>query len=679
MLIILIWSIYSGITYMARRSDNKGALRDLRRDGQPARRMTDEEQALVQPFLFDPAKPKKQAQLINDGVYPLHGAFVRHGIEASQGGSTMHDTLGDVDVVLPYDARSYLVENNHAEVVLTEKFAIVVALNGEFDLAGGREREQRRQKQDQQWNSGRTGALQSVIDLEVDPPEADEAPPTAEQLAQAERELDDATRVEILAQRDETPAEVAARQGRGFGFWCRCCGPWPSCAWGWRAGAGHAVRRRRGRAGRAGLVADLAPARAGRAAEGEPRARRVERHRAEQSVHSQTVSTQLFLGDKLPVNLPDHWRANLQLPDDGRVDMDLRVQDYAVLRLGGNYSVDEEQRLFPRVFWGRHMTLALTGLAALGALWAVAPNLPGDLALTRAWVQSDGPRSYASAEALAQDPPGFGQPVSLRGAACCELVQGTSEQAARADCDRLRWGGAAPTVPELEIDPAIMALHTGEFLRTRANPMLDMLLQSQVAQRMRTNPMAAYNMRGLSFYRVSGLTDTVLAVERGCAVAGRDAADACGALKAALVEHLLFADDEPKNWAELLAGARRRVQAQGIERRVRHHLAQCRDGSRAGPLQRLSGHHAGHEPRGRGGAGKPDRRRGAARLAGAACDVAQHHRQERGRPAVVMEPPVAHRGPGRAAAVPGGWSGVWRAPRRVGPAGAERGLGTQPG
>ena len=131
--------------------------------------------------------------------------------------------------------------------------------------------------------------------------------------------------------------------------------------------------------------------------------------------------------------------------------MDLRVQDYAVLRLGGNYSVDEEQRLFPRVFWGRHMTLALTGLAALGALWAVAPNLPGDLALTRAWVQSDGPRSYASAEALAQDPPGFGQPVSLRGAARCELVQGTSEQAARADCDRLRWGGAAPTVPELEM------------------------------------------------------------------------------------------------------------------------------------------------------------------------------------------------------------------------------------
>ncbi|MCR2660489.1 hypothetical protein NSP18_24395, partial [Salmonella enterica] len=69
----------------------------------------------------------------------------------------MHDTLGGVDVVLPYDARDYLREDNQAEVVMTEKFAIVVALNGEFDLAGGREREARRQKQNQQWSSGKLG------------------------------------------------------------------------------------------------------------------------------------------------------------------------------------------------------------------------------------------------------------------------------------------------------------------------------------------------------------------------------------------------------------------------------------------------------------------------------------------------------------------------------------------
>ena len=238
MLIILIWSIYSGITYMARRSDNKGALRDLRQDGQPARRMTDEEQALVQPFLFDPAKPKKQAQLINDGVYPLHGAFVRHGIEASQGGSTMHDTLGDVDVVLPYDARSYLVENNHAEVVLTEKFAIVVALNGEFDLAGGRERELRRQKQDQQWNSGRTGALQNVVDLRSTRPRRTRRRPRPSSwlrpsaswtTPRGSRSWRSATR-----RRPKWPRVRGAVSASG----CRCCGPWPSCAWGWRAGRG---------------------------------------------------------------------------------------------------------------------------------------------------------------------------------------------------------------------------------------------------------------------------------------------------------------------------------------------------------------------------------------------------------------------------------------------------------
>ncbi|WYX50743.1 hypothetical protein WJ977_29135 [Achromobacter xylosoxidans] len=157
MLIILVWSVISAITYMARRSGNKGALRELKQEGQPLRRLSAQEQALVQPFLVRPAKPTQSVALLNDGVFPLRGAFVRHGLESGHGAATMHDTLGGVDVVLPYDARDYLREDNQAEVVMTEKFAIVVALNGEFDLAGGREREARRQKQNQQWSSGKLG------------------------------------------------------------------------------------------------------------------------------------------------------------------------------------------------------------------------------------------------------------------------------------------------------------------------------------------------------------------------------------------------------------------------------------------------------------------------------------------------------------------------------------------
>ena len=67
-LIILIWSVISGITYMVRRSDNKSALRELKQEGQPLRRLSAEEQALVQPFLVYPANPKKTAQLLGDGA-----------------------------------------------------------------------------------------------------------------------------------------------------------------------------------------------------------------------------------------------------------------------------------------------------------------------------------------------------------------------------------------------------------------------------------------------------------------------------------------------------------------------------------------------------------------------------------------------------------------------------------
>ena len=207
-LIILIWSVISGITYMVRRSDNKSALRELKQEGQPLRRLSAEEQALVQPFLVYPANPKKTAQLLGDGVFPLRGAFVRHGLGTSHGATTLHDTLGGVDVVLPYDARDFLREDNQAEVAMTDKFAIVVALNGEFDLAGGRERDARRQKQNQQWAGGKLGALQDVADAETAGPDAE-----------AEREFADAMRVEILSQRDETPAEIAQRRPRGIGFW----------------------------------------------------------------------------------------------------------------------------------------------------------------------------------------------------------------------------------------------------------------------------------------------------------------------------------------------------------------------------------------------------------------------------------------------------------------------------
>ncbi len=553
-LIILIWSVISGITYMVRRSDNKSALRELKQAGQPLRRLSAQEQALVQPFLVYPANPKKTAQLLGDGVFPLHGAFVRHGLESGQGAATLHDTLGGVDVVLPYDARDFLREDNQAEVVMTEKFAIVVALNGEFDLAGGRERDARRQKQNQQWTGGKLGAMQNVV--EADALGADAADPAHD--AQAAREFDDATRVEILSQRDETPAEIAYRQSRGIAFW-------PGLLW-------LAAFVCMGIAGVGGGMAWLAAAAAPallalwltwrRPALGMPQ--KVNRVRGELNAivltnpaNAQAVSTQLFLGDKLPISLPDHWRANLELPDDGRVDVDLRVQDYAVLRLGGNYSVDEEQRLYPKVYWGRHVTLALVGLIAGGVLASImahpGASLQSDIAQTSAWLRGAPPRAYASAAALAQDLPAVGDMVSLRGQGRCQFRPDEYRpDAPQFDCERLRWHGDATPVDALRVDPAVLQLYSGGFLKTRPNPMMDMLVRSQIYNSMAGNPLAAYNARNVAALTITRLTNTVLTVEQACEAATGQAIAECGRVKAELADKLMLSKDEPGNWLELL-------------------------------------------------------------------------------------------------------------------------------
>lgn len=553
MLIILVWSLISWITYMMRRSDNKGALRELKHEGQSLRAMTSEEAALVQPFLVFPANPKKTASLVNDRVFPLKGAFVRHGLETGQGGSTMHDTLGGVDVVLPYDARNYLREDNVADVVMTEKFAIVVALNGEFDIAGGRERDQRRQKQDQQWSCGKLGALQDVVPQE---PDAGPAGEQGEKLGEkGEPSLADVVRVEILSQRDETPAEIAERQQPGVAFWV-------SVVW-LLAFICLAVTAADGGLAFAGAATALAVLALWltwrRRAPDAPQ--KVNRARGELNAivltnpdNTQAVSTQLFLGDKLPIKLPEHWRSNLVLPEGGRVDVDMRVQDYSVVRLGGSHSLDEEQRLFPRVYWGRHVTLTLVGLLAGAALWITADNLKADAALTRAWVSGAQPRSYDSAAEFKKDLPGFGTLVALQGRARCELVRADafSGGGAAFDCSRLRWGGGQPQAAQLEIDEPLLRLYSGDFLRTKPNPMMDMLVKGQVLGQMRNNQMGLYNARSVSVVNVVGLSNTVLGIETACEAVSGEAIAACDRLKRAFVDSVTLAREEPREWLELL-------------------------------------------------------------------------------------------------------------------------------
>jgi hypothetical protein len=285
------------------------------------RRITDEEKSALQPFLMG------QGLTIEDDVRELGGAFLRHGLQ-TQGSSTEHDTIGDVDVLLPYDALSYIEAYNEALVVLSKKCAVVIRVNG-FDLLEGRQRAQRQQAQDKQWKRGEVGALPSLDDVAGFAGVAgaaalgDVAPHAASLGAEAAASVpaDPEARyrsgeVYILNQRAETPEEVASRVGRGSG--------WVS-ALRVAAGVRAAVARHLGRHARraayllgAGLLAGLWAAwlfvrrpsatAAGRQPQPVNRVRGMLNQIA--VVNADNVSIKrvgLFIGDKLSLQLPAHW------------------------------------------------------------------------------------------------------------------------------------------------------------------------------------------------------------------------------------------------------------------------------------------------------------------------------------------------------------------------------------
>ena len=551
MLIILVWSVISAITYMARRSDNKGALRELKQEGQPLRRLSAEEQALVQPFLVRPAKPTQRVALLNDGVFPLRGAFVRHGLESGHGAATMHDTLGGVDVVLPYDARDYLREDNQAEVVMTEKFAIVVALNGEFDLAGGREREARRQKQNQQWSSGKLGEMQNVVD--ADAAAAQDAGNASD--AHAEREFADAMRVEILSQREETPAEIAWRRPSGIAFW-------PALLW---LAAFVCLGVAAAGGGLAWLASAAAPALLavwltwrrrplGAAQKVNRCGANFERDRADQSGQraggvDPAVPGRQAAGDAARPLARQPGAAGRRPRRRGPAGGRLRRAAPGQPLFGGRGAAP-----VPSVAWGRHVTLALAGLIAGVALGLIdGADLRGDIALASAWARGAQPRVYDSAAALVQDPPAPGDLVSLKGAGRCQFQPDAYRQGeVRFDCERIRWQGEAIRADELRVAPAALQLYSGAFLKTRPNPMMDMLVRNQVYGSLAGNPLAAYNARNVSAVTVSRVTDLVLTIELACESATGQAIAECDRLKAETVDSLMLARDEPDNWLALL-------------------------------------------------------------------------------------------------------------------------------
>ena len=533
LLAVLGWSLYSAAIYWSRRGENKQALQTMQTGADPVRSLSAEESAALAPFLFEPLKPTKAMPLQRDGVFALHGEYVRHGISTSQGGETMHDTIGGVEVILPYDARDFLEPMNRAEVVFTRKFAIVVGLNGSFDLLGGRTRELRRQQQDQQWKSGKAGEVPGVEPASTNEPAEDGA-------------VREALRVEILGQRDETPAEAVARSGPGLGLF-------PALLWVLAfIGLGIASVQDAGArlmwlapAGGLALFASWwvwVP----RQTPVPGKVNRVRGHIAAITLPGQGGAgvglVRWFVGDKFPLELPHHWRSRWATPPEGPMDVEMRVDGHTAVRFGRGLSIDEEVTRFKPVYWGRHFVLACIGALALAVLPLWADGVRNDLVLTAAWLRHGDALSFDQPDHLKAQVPAMGTPVRLSGQAQCDWRADAAP--ARIDCTKLRWGGIDQTPARIEVDDITRQLHGGDFLHARTDPRVNLLLQLQLMGS--GDPLARYSAAAEAPKVVHGLAQLVHTVDAACT----SASNACDTLRRSVVDGLTSAGESvPQDWA----------------------------------------------------------------------------------------------------------------------------------
>ncbi|PBI91197.1 hypothetical protein BKP43_22540 [Variovorax boronicumulans] len=539
---LILYGIYSFIVYMSRRSDNRGALKDFR-NAPVLRRITDEEKSALQPFLMG------QKLTVDDNVRELSGAFLRHGL-STQGSSTEHDTIGDVDVLLPYDAIDYVEPHNQALVVLAGKCAVVIRLNG-FDLLEGRQRAQRQQAQDQQWKRGEIGALPSLDEAGADTgaavPEAVAASIATDPNARYQR-----GEVDILSQRTETPEEIESRVGRGgwasaFAWLLAFVLLWVAT---WDATQAVSVYLMG-----AGLLAGLwaawlfvcKPPATAQVRQPQP----VNRVRGMLNqiavVNAGNASVQnvgLFIGDKLSLVLPSHWRTTASVPYGEVIEAELRTSDFSAVSFGDKWSVADEWRRFRPAYWGRHLLHLVIGLLAIGAVALSAPDPRGEAALAAQWLTNGGTAAiYGEAGQLADKPPRWGSRARMEGEGRCEIdMSGRAEEHNRGvpaiDCSFVRWNGTAPVIPALDIPPSVLALAEPGFLRATENHAMASLIAMLRMQQMggqASDPLAAYRARESVPLAVRGFDRSVAMIDAACKDAAGLSPAACERLQRELV------------------------------------------------------------------------------------------------------------------------------------------------
>jgi hypothetical protein len=469
-LCLLAYGGYSVFRYYKRRSSNKAAYQKLC-NSPVLRNLSDEEKAALQPFLL------AQKITVDNEVRALSGPFLQHGL-IFQGSRTLHNTIGGVDVFLPYDALDCADTQNEAQVVMSDRCAVVIRLN-DFEILDARDRAQRQQASDSQWLRERSSTLLNSAEADHEGLPMASAPDTPD--VQSERYS--RGEVVVLSQREETPEEVKQRLGGSY--------TWASLLFGlltfvllwmvtweqmgdintWLLGLGifSCV---------CAVWLYVRKPNANPLASQPKSVQRVRGLLKQLTITSAQNASQkqlnLFVGDTQSVILPFHWQAAATRVLGNVVTLELRSHDFSAVSFGKQWSVTDEWRRFQPVYWGRHLLHFLLGLLAVSVLAMDPPDLRRDTALVfyamaRQPMQNFGddlkPGIFNE-----QQLPSWGSGVRISGKSRCDMQPANPQQSDKLpvlDCDTFRWMANPPVLPKFTLPPSLQALQSPDFLTSQ--------------------------------------------------------------------------------------------------------------------------------------------------------------------------------------------------------------------
>lgn len=584
-IVIIGISIYSWISYSARRSASKTAHQNLL-NGTPLRSLTPREKECIKPFLAVAGKPGQFHELINENVYKLSGEFVSHSL-STQGSETMHELIGDVQVVLPYDAKDFLFEHNEAEVVLTRDFAVVLILNEDFDITKAFERTLHNQAEQRKWEAGTPtipSALGQNTAFETEPARTIDPFENGDgenndydgDLLINEAENEEArlnsplnTQVFTLGQRDESAGEIAARTPYSYG-WIESIGVLMAFILLWIASSSEDNYLGFALASIPFLL--LALWRFLRP-EKTPRPERVNLAEGplismlvKNPTNAAQITGQYFLGETIPLTIPKHWEAHISHYLGQSTEAQIRVSDNALLKIGRELSIDMEETRFPArsTHWSRPLLLSLVGALSLLISLMLIDNLAKDFAYAKAGLFNDKPVEINDYQQALAAPPALGSLVKITAEARCQVLvpkEGSNgvvmpDTVPPINCGTVRWGGNELKVENVSLPEGLASLDNGSALAAERDYASEAIVNMLYMRSLGSGYPAYPSSR--DFYLLNNLSRLAMTVDKFCAANLPETQKPCDTFKETLLKSVF--EDTPfkgeANWKELIDSAK---------------------------------------------------------------------------------------------------------------------------